>query len=157
MKSFALATVAAIVCIGAVAPSSAADVGVSISVSQPGVYGRVDIGRFPQPAVVLAQPVYIERPVRLVTPPQPVYLWVPPGHQKHWSKHCRKYNACGVPVYFVRDEWYQRNVMAGGPMPRRYEEEREREHGGRGEWRNEDRDEGRGEGRGKGHGRGHKD
>ena len=162
MKSFALAAAAAaaVVCIGAVSPVSsalAADVGVSISVSQPGVYGRVDIGRFPQPAVVVAQPVYIERPVRLVSPPQPVYLWVPPGHQKHWSKHCRKYNACGVPVYFVRDEWYQRNVMAGGPMPRRYEEEREREHGGRGEWRNEDRDEGRGEGRGKGHGRGHKD
>ena len=166
MKSFALAAVAAFVCIGAVSPASAADVGVSISVSQPGVYGRVDIGRFPQPAVVVQQPIYIERPVRLVSPPQPVYLWVPPGHQKHWSKHCGEYNACGAPVYFVRDEWYQRNVLAGGPMPRRYIEDRDyyrsgrgewRSEGreGRGEWRGEDRDEGRGEGRGEGHGKGH--
>ncbi len=158
MKSFALAAVVAVVCIGAVAPVSAADVGVSISVSQPGVYGRVDIGRFPQPAVVVAQPVYIERPVRVVTAPQPVYLWVPPGHRKHWSKHCGEYNACGAPVYFVRDEWYQQHVLAGAPMPRRHEEERERERGGRGEWRNEGnegRDEGRGEGRGEGHGKGH--
>ena len=45
------------------APAFAADVGVSISVSQPGVYGRVDIGRFPQPQVVVAQPVIVQRPV----------------------------------------------------------------------------------------------
>jgi hypothetical protein len=32
---------------------------------------------------------------------------VPPGHAKHWNKHCRKYNACGQPVYFVQDRWYQ--------------------------------------------------
>lgn len=85
----------------------AADVGVSISISQPGVYGRIDIGRFPQPELVVAQPVIIHRP-RVV--PQPVYLWVPPGHQKNWGKHCGRYNACGVPVYFVKDEWYHRHV-----------------------------------------------
>jgi hypothetical protein len=28
----------------------------------------------------------------------------------NWRKHCRKYNACGVPVYFVRHDWYERNV-----------------------------------------------
>jgi hypothetical protein len=38
---------------------------------------------------------------------QPVYLRVPPGHEKHWSKHCGKYGACGQPVYFVREDWYQ--------------------------------------------------
>ena len=37
--------------------AQAADVEVSISISQPGVYGRVDIGRFPQPRVILPQPV----------------------------------------------------------------------------------------------------
>ena len=30
----------------------AADVGVSISVGQPGFYGQIDIGNFPQPRVV---------------------------------------------------------------------------------------------------------
>jgi hypothetical protein len=73
------------------------------------VYGRIDIGRYPQPAVILPQPVIIEAPVVHVQP-QPVYLWVPMGHRKNWRKHCREYNACGVPVYFVRHDWYDRNV-----------------------------------------------
>jgi hypothetical protein len=91
----------------------AAEVGVSIGIAQPGVYGRIDIGRFPQPpAVVAPRPVVIEQPHVVVAKPiQPVYLWVPPGHQKNWAKHCRQYSACGVPVYFVRDEWYQDKVM----------------------------------------------
>lgn len=87
----------------------ATDVGVSIAISQPGVYGRIDIGRFPQPAVVVPQPVIIApQPVGVVV--QPVYMWVPPGHQKNWAKHCNRYNACGVPVYFVRDDWYDQHV-----------------------------------------------
>lgn len=91
--------------------AQATDVGVSVSISQPGVYGRIDIGRFPQPAVIVAQPVLV-RPVPVaVAPPPPVYMWVPPGHRKHWHKHCGAYNACGVPVYFVRDDWYDRHVM----------------------------------------------
>ena len=90
----------------------ATDVGVSIGIAQPGVYGRIDIGRFPQPpAVVAPQPVLIEPPRVVVARPQPVYLWVPPGHQKDWGRHCHKYNACGVPVYFVRQEWYEEKVM----------------------------------------------
>jgi hypothetical protein len=27
---------------------------------------------------------------------------VTPGHEKH----CAQYNACGRPVYFVRDDWH---------------------------------------------------
>jgi hypothetical protein len=104
----------------------AADVGVSVEVSQPGVYGRIDIGRFPQPQVIVPQPVVIARPAVVVAQPQPVYMWVPPGHRKDWGKHCRHYNACGVPVYFVRHDWYNNHVMAadshggsghGGPGP----------------------------------------
>ncbi|MFN0183548.1 MAG: hypothetical protein ACKVQR_06980 [Aquabacterium sp.] len=97
---------------GALAVSQAADVGVSVSISQPGVYGRIDIGRFPQPAVIVAEPVVIRpvvRPVAAVV--QPIYLWVPPGHQKHWGKHCHRYQACGQPVYFVKDDWYHQHVM----------------------------------------------
>jgi hypothetical protein len=97
------------------------DVGVSVQIAQPGVYGRIDIGTFPQPAVVVAQPVLVTPPpppplrpgvvvVRPVAPPPPVYMWVPPGHQRQWTRYCDRYRACGVPVYFVRDDWYYGNV-----------------------------------------------
>lgn len=91
----------------------AADVGVSIAISQPGVYGRVDIGRFPQPMVVVPQPVVV-RPAVVAGPVQPVYLWVPPGHRNNWRKHCGRYDACGVPVYFVQDRWYHDHVAPPG-------------------------------------------
>ena len=91
--------------LGALAPALAqTSVGVSIGINQPGAYGRIDIGNFPQPQVIYAQPVIIQRPAQYVQQ-QPVYLYVPPGHQKNWSKHCGRYNACGQPVYFVKDQW----------------------------------------------------
>ena len=88
-----------------VTPALPADVAVSISVGQPGFYGQIDIGNFPQPRVVYAQPVIIQRSPEII-PVAPIYLHVPPGHEKHWSKHCAYYHACGRPVYFVRDDWY---------------------------------------------------
>jgi hypothetical protein len=81
------------------------NIGVSVSVGQPGFYGRIDIGNFPQPELIYARPVIIQ-PASVGVVHQPVYLHVPPGHEKKWSKHCHKYNACGRPVYFVRDSWY---------------------------------------------------
>jgi len=81
------------------------NVGVSVSVGQPGFYGRIDIGNFPQPEVIYARPVVVH-PAPYGVVHQPVYLHVPPGHAKNWSKHCHKYNACGRPAYFVRDRWY---------------------------------------------------
>jgi hypothetical protein len=89
----------------AAAPALAADVGVSVSIGQPGFYGRIDIGNFPQPVLIYPQPVIIE-PVPVGVIRAPIYLRVPPGHAKHWRKHCQKYNACGQPVYFVQDRWY---------------------------------------------------
>ena len=83
----------------------ATEVGVSVTVGQPGFYGRIDIGNFPQPRLIYAQPVVIA-PVRVVEPASPIYLHVPPGHAKNWRKHCQKYDACGRPVYFVQDDWY---------------------------------------------------
>lgn len=100
VAAFTLA-VGAAVCAPALASTS---VGVSVSVVQPGVYGRIDIGSFPQPAVVYPQPV-VYAPPRVAVVQQPVYLYVPPGHQTHWGKHCGRYNACGVPVYFVQETW----------------------------------------------------
>ena len=110
MKSKILlgATVAVLTALGLPAMAADVDVGVSIGISQPGVYGRIDIGRFPQPQVVVQQPLIIQRVVRA---PEPVYLWVPPGHQKNWRKHCNKYQACGVPVYFVQEGWYHEHVL----------------------------------------------
>ena len=63
----------------------------------------------PPPQLVYARPVVIQQPVGVVY--QPVYLRVPPGHEKNWRKHCQRYNACGRPVYFVQDTWYT-NVYA---------------------------------------------
>jgi hypothetical protein len=87
-------------------PVLAADVGVSVTVGQPGFYGTIDLGNFPQPPqVIYPQPVLIQRvPVDMAPPP--LYLRVPPGHAKNWRKHCRKYNACDRPVYFVQEQWY---------------------------------------------------
>src|ERR1700693_6393134 len=94
-----LATIAA----AATAPAFAADVGVSISVGQPGFFGQIDIGGAPPPAVVYSRPVVIQS-VPVAGPP--LYLHVPPGHYKHWNRYCGQYNACGRQVYFVRDSWY---------------------------------------------------
>lgn len=127
-------------------PTSAttADVGVSISVSQPGVYGRIDIGRYPSPAVIVPQPVIVA-PVAVAA--QPVYMWVPAGHQRNWSRHCKRYGACGVPVYFVADGWYQQHVIG------------DREHHAREFDRDRYAPRGRddGPGRGRGRGRSHDD
>ena len=85
----------------------AGDVGVTVTVGQPGFYGRIDIGNYPPPVVVYSQPLVIA-PAPVAVVQQPLYLRVPPGHAKKWSKHCAKYNACGQSVYFVQENWYQK-------------------------------------------------
>ena len=112
----------------------------------PGVYGQVQFGNGPPPPVLYAQPrIIVHQPSD--ADEEPLYLLVPPGHAKHWSKHCREYNACNRPVYFVKSPEYE-------PGYRSHKDE-EREDEGRSDEdrRDERRDEGRGdEGRrGKGH------
>ncbi len=99
-------TLIAAIAFVAAAPAVAADVGVSVSVGQPSFYGRIDIGNYPQPALVYAQPVVIA-PAPVARLREPIYLHVPPGHAKKWDKHCARYGACGQPVYFVQENWYQ--------------------------------------------------
>ena len=70
----------------------------------PGVYGRVDISSGPRPPLVSPDPVVVVRQARA---PGPIYLHVPPGHAKNWSKHCKKYDACSRPVYFVKSAEYE--------------------------------------------------
>jgi hypothetical protein len=84
-------------------PATAADVGVSVSVGQPGFYGRIDIGSFPRPVLVYPEPIVV-RPIGVAY--EPIYLHVPPGQAKKWHSYCGQYNACGRPVYFVQDRWY---------------------------------------------------
>lgn len=118
----------------------AVDVGVSISVSQPGVYGRIDIGRFPTPVLMQTEYVVVQPTRQRV---EPVYLWVPPGHQKNWRKHCSRYQACGVPVYFVRDDWYQQHVRHAdsdrGQRGNGHGKDKDRNHG-KGHGKDKDRD-----------------
>lgn len=75
----------------------AADVGVSISVGQPGFYGQIDIGDYPypQPRVIYREPIIVHRHVEVY---EPMYLRVPPGHYKNWKRYCNRYNACGRQV-----------------------------------------------------------
>jgi hypothetical protein len=74
----------------------------------PGVYGRVDIGGAPPPPVVYEAPrIAVPPKAPPPTPAQPIYLHVPPGHAKNWKKHCKKYDACGQPVYFVKSAEYE--------------------------------------------------
>lgn len=98
------------IALAGIVPASAADVGVSISIGQPGFYGQLDIGDAPSPRVIYSRPVIIERAPRGVVL-EPLYLRVPNNHASNWRRYCSRYNACGRPVYFVRNDWYN-NVYA---------------------------------------------
>jgi len=124
---------------------AATNVGVSVSVGQPGFYGRIDLGNAPQPQVIYAEPVIVQQ-APVAYPRQPIYLRVQPGHEKHWEKNCHRYNACGQPVYFVQDSWY-RNEYARDHRGNRGDQGNRDERGGRNEGRG---DNGRGD-----NGRGH--
>lgn len=90
------------------APSFAADVGLSLSIGQPGFYGHIDIGDFQQPRLIYQQPRVMYRSA-MNRPP--IYLHVRPGHAKNWRWHCREYNACNERVYFVQDTWYSQEYV----------------------------------------------
>lgn len=101
MKRFIFAAVLAVIAL----PAFAGNVGVSINIGQPGYYGSIDIDNYPPPQLVYEEPIIVERvPVQVVR--EPLYLRVPPGYARHWRSHCREYEACGRPVYFVQDRWY---------------------------------------------------
>ena len=95
MKHF-LSIIMIILIIFIAAPARAADVGVSVSIGQPGFYGRINIGNFYEPVVIYPQPILV-RSVYVV--PQPIYRHVPAGHVKHW-----RYNDAYVPYHQARGE-----------------------------------------------------
>lgn len=121
----------------------AAFAGVSVTMGAPGFFGRIDVGGMPHPELIFPQPVIIAPvPVGVVVP-APVYLHVPPGHEKNWAKHCGAYHACGHPVFFVRDTWYNHVYVPAY-----------RERQGHGHQGNDD-DQGGGHGHGHGGNKGH--
>jgi len=90
------------------------NVGVSIHINQPGVYGRINFGDMPPPMVVLPQPVVIYQP-RVVVERPPIYLYVPTAHQQDWRRYCGRYSACGQPVYFVQEQWVRERYQHEHP------------------------------------------
>ena len=140
-------TILALVLAAGAIGTASAQTSVSIGINQPGVYGRINIGDVPRPALYRAEPIIVARP-RVVVEQQPVYLYVPVTHQQNWRRYCGRYNACGQPVYFVRDEWVRE----------RYEHEHPGWNRGRHRgWDKHDRHDERGDDRGHGddRGRGH--
>lgn len=137
-------------------PALAVDVAINIPLGQPGYYGQIQLGdSYPRPQLMLSTPTLAVGDLRQNTS-RPLYLHVPPGHVRNWSKHCARYNACSRPAYFVKDSWY-RDVYA--PKYRERQEQRRKaahdrhdddhghKHGGKGEHKG---------GHGK-HGQGHDD
>lgn len=136
MKAVALTIFAAA---GLLPAAGLAQTGVSISVGQPGFYGRIDLGDYPPPQLIYDQPViYRQSSTRY----SPVYLRVPPGHAKNWGKHCARYNACSRPVYFVQDSWYENTYVPAYQSRHGHDDD----HG---------HDDGPGNGHGKGKNKGH--
>jgi len=131
---------AALAAAGAV-PAFADDVSVSIGINRLGFYGQINLGQLPPTALIYAQPVVIQRAPEVVVA-DPIYLHVPPGHEKHWRKHCAEYDACGRPVYFVREDWYQQEYV-----PHHHDRDDE----DRGERGHHDRGHGHGHGEGRDH------
>lgn len=84
-------------------PALAVDVGVSIGVGDPNFFGHIVIGDAPPPVVVYREPMVV---VRSQVVAEPIYLRVRAGHAQNWPQYCGQYNACGHPVYFVQDEYY---------------------------------------------------
>lgn len=107
----------------------AADVGVSISVGEPGYYGRIDIGDYPRPQLMYSQPRMIRREA---AGRQPIYLHVPPTHARNWRRYCATYDACDERAYFVRDRWYNNEYVP------RYQERHRHRHDDRHDGRRDD-------------------
>jgi hypothetical protein len=129
MKPLLFASALAIATAASSLPVLAAEVGVSVSIGQPGFYGHLDIGGYPPPQLVYQRPMNIRR-VAVSRPP--IYLNVPPGQAKNWRRYCGAYNACDERVYFVRNNWYNREYV-----PRYQEYHRDRRDDRRHDYRND--------------------
>ncbi len=83
--------------------SAALAAGVTVQVGEPGYYGRLELGDAPKPVLISPNPIVIERQ-HVVE--QPTYVFVPADQRNDWANYCARYEACGRPVYFVEERWY---------------------------------------------------
>ena len=119
----------ALIAAGSALPAMA-DVGVSISLGEPGFYGRIDVdGGYSRPRLVYDRPIVIDRRYRNMAP---IYVRAPREQYRDWRRYCARYDACGRPVYFVRDDWYTdvyapryRQLHARNFEGRRYSDDRD--------------------------------
>ncbi len=107
MKNFLIVAILMFttVLVGFNTDASAANVGISLDIGQPGFYGRLHMGGYPPPRLLYRRPVAIwnvpyNRP--------PIYMRVRPGHARQWRRYCNLYGACNERVYFVHHDWYNR-------------------------------------------------
>ena len=84
----------------------------------PGVFGQISIGSAPPPPVINAAPVIVGTPV--VGAPI-MYMHVSDREIHDWRHACRRYNACGHPVHFVKVDQNNRWWEHGGPEVRHEE------------------------------------
>ena len=101
MKKLLLAALSVL----AVSPVFAGNVGVSVSIGEPGFYGQIDIGNGGRPQLIYNQPILIARPSYGYVE-EPMYLRVPEAQSRNWRRYCGNYGACGRQVYFVHNNWY---------------------------------------------------
>ena len=150
MKILALLTLAA----AAVLPAHAAtNIGVSIGINAPGQYGRIDINNYPQPVLVMQQPV-IYAPVPQAAYQRAIYLYVPPAHRANWGRYCSGYRACGQPVYFVQENWVRDEYRREHQQRQVNRPHHANDDHGRGDDRGHGHSKGNGNGKDKGNGNG---
>lgn len=71
-----------------------AQTSLTLQLGQPGHFGQIKLGNQAAP------PIYGYGPVIV----RPVDLRVPPDQAQDWGRYCDLYQACNVPVQFVRDD-----------------------------------------------------
>jgi len=144
MKILAILTLAA----AALPAHAGTNIGVSIGINAPGQYGRIDINNYPQPVLVMPQPV-IYAPAPRAAYQRAVYLYVPPAHRANWGRYCGNYRACGQPVYFVQETWVRDEYRREHEQRRASPPKRHDDHHGRADDRGHKGGNGNGKGRGK--------
>ncbi len=88
----------------------------TLQLGQPGYFGPINLGNLAPPPVYSFRPVIVRPDAKrrdgwTQDATRPVHLRVPMNQARDWGRYCGMYQACNVPVQFVRDDWY-RDVYA---------------------------------------------
>lgn len=132
MKIFTAIISAILVLAGYSAHAATATIDLSVGGEiSPGVYGHVRLGNAPPPPIFYPQPkIIVSQPGREMS--EPIYMHVPPGHARNWSKYCHKYDACNNPVYFVKSAEYEPGYSKRQKKDKHGEmRQNEKHHGGK--------------------------